>query len=218
LLINLFCVFHRFYLSFKRCLLYFYKTNQRSSYNNNIKEVCPTIYFKSNLLLIMKAKLLRVLLLVAIVFTMNSCSSDSSENTSTSASTQKAMTYTYNSGEIETMALINAYRVSIGLNELKEINHISYKSEEHDHYMIANNVVNHNDFVSRSENIMEVLGAKSVSENIAYNYNSPQAALDAWLKSASHKANIEGNFTHFGLSIRVNADGKKYYTNIFAKI
>jgi uncharacterized protein YkwD len=65
---------------------------------------------------------------------------------------------------------------------------------------------------------MQVLGAKSVSENIAYNYNSPQAALDAWLKSPSHKANIEGNFTHFGLSIRVSEDGKKYYTNIFAKI
>ena len=166
----------------------------------------------------MKAKLLRVLLLVAIIFTMNSCSPDSSENPTSSTSTQKAMTYTYNTSEVEAMALINAYRVSIGLNALQEINHISYKSEEHDNYMITNNVVNHDDFVARSENIMKVLGAKSVSENIAYNYNSPQAALDAWLKSPSHKANIEGNFTHFGLSIRVNADGKKYYTNIFVKI
>lgn len=164
----------------------------------------------------MKAKLLRVLLLVAVIFTMNSCSSDSSEESTTS--NLKAMTYTYNSTELETMALINAYRVSIGLNELKEINHISYKSEEHDHYMIANNVVNHNDFVSRSENIMKVLGAKSVSENIAYNYNSPKAALEAWLRSPTHKENIEGNFTHFGLSIRLSADGKKYYTNIFAKL
>jgi uncharacterized protein YkwD len=166
----------------------------------------------------MKAKLLRVLLLVAIVFTMNSCSSDSSENPTSPASTQQAMPYTYSSSEIEAMALINNYRVSIGLNELQQINHISYKSEEHDNYMITNNVVNHDDFVARSENIMKVLGAKSVSENIAYNYNSPQAALDAWLKSPSHKANIEGNFTHFGLAIRLSAEGKKYYTNIFVKI
>jgi uncharacterized protein YkwD len=166
----------------------------------------------------MKAKLLRVLLLVALIFTMNSCSSDSSENPASPASTQQAMPYTYNQSEIEAMALINAYRVSIGLNELQQINHISYKSEEHDNYMITNNVVNHDDFVARSENIMKVLGAKSVSENIAYNYNSPQAALDAWLKSPTHKANIEGNFTHFGLSIRVSAEGKKYYTNIFVKI
>ena len=198
--------------------MYIYIEINTSSYNNNIKEVCPTIYFIPNLLIFMKTKLLRVLLLVAVIFTMNSCSSDSSENTSSPVSSQKAMTYTYNPSEIETMALINAYRVSIGLNQLKEINHISYKSEEHVEYMIANNVVNHNDFVSRSENIIHVLGAKSVSENIAYNYNSPQSAIDAWLKSASHKANIEGDFTHFGISIRLNADGKKYYTNIFAKI
>ena len=169
----------------------------------------------------MKAKLFLVIGIVAVIFTMNSCSSDSSENPispNTATSAEKARTYIYNSSEIETMSLINNYRVSIGLNELKEINHISYKSEEHDYYMIANNVVNHNDFVSRSENIMRVLGAKSVSENIAYNYNSSRAAIDAWLKSPSHKANIEGNFTHFGLSIRISADGKKYYTNIFAKI
>ncbi|WP_304201405.1 CAP domain-containing protein [Flavobacterium alvei] len=168
----------------------------------------------------MKTKLLRLALLVAILFTMNSCSSDSSEtnSTETQTSTQKAMNYTYNSTELETMALINEYRVSIGLNELKQIEHISYKSEEHDNYMITNNVVNHDDFTSRSEDIMKTLKAKTVAENIAFNYNSPKAAVDAWLKSASHKANIEGNFTHFGLAIRVNADGKKYYTNIFAKI
>ena len=210
-------------MAFKRFYSYIYtiiKQVLTISRKNNPKEVCLTIFFKPNLLFIMKAKLLRVLLLVAIVFTMNSCSSDSSETATdtSSASAQKAMTYTYNSTEIETMAIINAYRVSIGLNELKEINHISYKSEEHDNYMITNNVVNHDDFVTRSENIMKVLGAKNVGENIAYNYNSPQAAVDAWLKSPSHKANIEGNFTHFGLAIRISADGKKYYTNIFAKI
>jgi uncharacterized protein YkwD len=39
------------------------------------------------------------------------------------------------------------------------------------------------------------------------------------LNSASHKENIEGNFTHFGIAIRENATtGKKYYTNIFVKI
>lgn len=166
----------------------------------------------------MKAKLLKVLLLVAIVFTMNSCSSDSSEDVTSEATNQKVMTYIYSAPEIETMSLINAYRVSIGLNELKEINHISYKSEEHDHYMIANNVVNHDDFVTRSDNIMKTLGAKKVAENIAFNFNSPQAALNAWLKSPSHKQNIEGNFTHFGLAIRTDSEGKKYYTNIFAKI
>ena len=166
----------------------------------------------------MKAKLLRVLLLVAVVFTMNSCSSDSSEAPSSSTATMKVMDYSYDSSELEAMNLINTYRVSVGLNALQQINHISYKSEEHDHYMIRNNVVNHNDFVARSENLISVLGAKRVGENIAYNYNSSQSVVNAWLNSPTHKENIEGDYTHFGISIRTNPDGKKYYTNIFVKI
>ena len=166
----------------------------------------------------MKAKLLRVLLLVAVVYTMNSCSSDSSEAPSSSTSTMKVMDYSYDSSELEAMNLINTYRVSVGLNALQQINHISYKSEEHDNYMISNNVVNHNDFVARSENLISVLGAKRVGENIAYNYNTPQSVVNAWLNSPTHKENIEGDYTHFGISIRTNSNGKKYYTNIFVKI
>ncbi|MFV8353760.1 CAP domain-containing protein [Flavobacterium sp. XS2P14] len=165
----------------------------------------------------MKTTLLRVLLLLTVICTMNSCSSDESEVADVSA--KKVVSYSYNTIELQTMDLINKHRVSVGLNPLEKINHMSFKSEEHDNYMIANNVVNHNDFVARSENIINTLGAKTVSENIAYNYNTPQAVLNAWLASPSHKANIEGNHTHFGIAIKENpANGRKYYTNIFAKI
>jgi uncharacterized protein YkwD len=162
----------------------------------------------------------RALFLVFTFCAMPSCSSDNSElpilNTALS---QKIVDYTYSTSEIETMNLINSYRVSLGLNSLAKINYLSIQSEEHDHYMISNNVVDHGDFVARSENIMSVLGAESVSENIAYNYNSSQSVLNAWLASAEHKKNIEGNFTHFGIAIRADpATGKKYYTNIFVKI
>ena len=167
----------------------------------------------------MKRNLLRTLLIVSVIYTLNSCSSDDSTTSTASVSSLLVAEYTYNATELQTMTLINNYRVSVGLNPLEKINHMSYKSEEHDNYMIANNVVNHNDFVARSENIMKVLGAKTVSENIAYNYSTPQAALNAWLASKGHKQNIEGDFTHFGISIRENpANGRKYYTNIFAKI
>ena len=168
---------------------------------------------------IMKIQILRALLLITLICTMNSCSSDDSGTQTTEASAQKVLSYSYNSIELETMALINKHRISVGLNALEKINHISFKSEEHVSYMIVNNVVNHNDFVARSENIIKTLGAKTVSENIAYNYNTPQSVLDAWLASPTHKANIEGNHTHFGISIKENpVNGRKYYTNIFAKI
>lgn len=167
----------------------------------------------------MKTKLLRLLLLVAIVFTMNSCSTNSAEAPVSATDLQlKTVDYTYNSTELDAMSLINDYRVSVGLKPLSQINYISVKSEEHDNAMIAVNTISHDGFVARSENIMKVLGAISVSENVAYNYNTPQAAVTAWLNSPSHKENIVGDFTNFGISVRVDAAGRKYYTNIFVKI
>ena len=164
----------------------------------------------------MKAKMFRALLPLAIVFTMVSCSSDSSEDIA--ADNQVIVTYDYNETEAKLVTLINDYRVSQGLNTLQVVNHISYKSQEHNEYMIDNNVVNHDYFEQRSNNIIQVLGAERVGENIAYNYPTPEAAIQAWLNSPGHKANILGDYTHFGMSVTVNAEtGKKYYTNMFMK-
>ncbi|MES2412039.1 MAG: CAP domain-containing protein, partial [Bacteroidota bacterium] len=133
----------------------------------------------------MKAKMFRALLPLAIVFTMVSCSSDSSEGSSTD--NKLVTTYNYNDAELRLVTLINNYRASIGLNTLEVINHISYKSQEHNIYMIDNNVVNHDYFTQRSNNLIQVLGAEKVGENIAYNYQTPESALSAWLNSPAHK-------------------------------
>lgn len=164
----------------------------------------------------MKAKMFRALLPLAIVFAMVSCSSDSSED---STADQKVVTaYNYNDTESRLITLINNYRQSIGLNTLEVINHISYKSEEHNLYMIENKVVNHDYFQQRSDNFKQVLGAERVGENVAYNYNTAESAFSAWMNSPTHKANIEGNFTHFGISVTTDpATGRKYYTNMFIK-
>ncbi|MFY8066273.1 MAG: CAP domain-containing protein [Flavobacterium sp.] len=164
----------------------------------------------------MKAKMFRALLPIAIVFTMISCSSDSSEETSTD--NKLVTTYNYNESELKVITLVNNYRHSIGLNTLEVINHISYKSQEHNIYMIDNNLITHDYFQQRANNLVAVLGAKRVSENIAYNYHTPESAMSAWLNSPGHKDNIEGDFTHFGISITVDeTTGKKYYTNMFIK-
>jgi uncharacterized protein YkwD len=164
----------------------------------------------------MKAKMFRALLPLAIVFTMVSCSSNSSEDTSTD---KKVVTnYNYNDTELKLITLINNYRQSKGLNTLEVINHISYKSEEHNLYMIQNKVVNHDYFQQRVDNLTQVLGAEKVAENIAYNYSTAESVLSAWLNSPGHKANIEGDFTHFGISVTTDPNtGRKYYTNLFIK-
>ena len=172
----------------------------------------------------MKLNVLKFVLLLTVIFTMNSCSSDATEETanSTSSTTSviaKEYNYTYSDIELETMKLINDYRVSIGLKPLEKINYISLKSEEHDYYMIDKKVASHDGFSERANSIMKELGAITVGENIAYNYKNPQTAVSAWISSLAHKENIEGDYTHFGISVREDAStGRKYYTNIFAKI
>ncbi|MCD0468615.1 CAP domain-containing protein [Flavobacterium sp. JAS] len=165
-------------------------------------------------------KIMRTMLFIVTLVTMNACSADTAEGKENNTSTEKAVTsYTYNDSELETMQLINNYRVSIGLNALEKINHISYECEEHNKYMIETNTVNHDGFVSRSNDIMTVLGAKFVGENVAYNYRTSDAVLKAWLESPGHKENIEGNYTHFGISVTIDPKtGYKYYTNIFARM
>jgi uncharacterized protein YkwD len=153
---------------------------------------------------------------MVLVFTLVSCSNDSSEDLAEEA--VLITNYDSNADEIELARIINQYRVSVGKNTLEVVNHISFKSQEHNTYMIQNNVVNHDYFDSRANNIMQVLGAVRVGENIAYNFSTPNAALNAWLNSPGHKANLDGDYTHFGISISVNpTTGKKYYTNMFMK-
>lgn len=167
-------------------------------------------------------KILCTMVFVAISIAMNSCSAHTAaaNKSSTTPSTDKLVTdYTYNNTELETMQAINKYRVSIGLNALEKINHISYKCEEHNKYMIANKVLDHNDFAARSQNLMKLLKAKNVGENVAYNYKTADAVLKSWLASPGHKKNIKGNYTHFGIAVTTDSrTGEKYYTNIFVRI
>jgi uncharacterized protein YkwD len=162
----------------------------------------------------MKSNLLNTIFFVLIAVSFASCSKS---EPITETPTQITALYTYNSDEKELMLLINNYRQGLGLNKLESIDHISYKAEEHDEYMISMNAVSHNFFQNRYQNMVDVLGAKNVSENLAYSYSTSASAFNAWLNSEGHKANIIGQYTHFGISIRVNAEGKKYYTNIFIK-
>lgn len=131
---------------------------------------------------------------------------------------ENELIYKHNPSELETMTLINEYRASIGLVTLKINNYISHKSEEHNTYMINNKMASHNGFTSRSEDLISTLGAKKVGENVGYNYSTPQAVVKAWLNSPKHKENLDGDYTHFGISIKQNPEGKNYYTNIFAKL
>lgn len=150
------------------------------------------------------------------ILTLTSCSSDS-ESVSNPTATETQKSYSHNTTELELLDLINTHRVNNNLNPLEIIEHISYKSGEHNTYMISTNSVNHDNFTERKTNLQQVLGAYRVGENVAFGFSTPQAALNAWIASESHKTNLEGDYTHFGVSIQIDNEGRKYYTNMFIK-
>lgn len=163
----------------------------------------------------MNAKFLRIMATAAVVlFTMVSCSTPEEASIE---SVEVVQFYDYNEIENQTLDLINVYRVSMGLNSLEKINHISYKSLEHNDYMIETNIIGHANFAERQSNLHKALGALKVGENVAFNYNDPSDVIEAWKNSSSHKENLIGDYTHFGISIRENESGQKFYTNIFIK-
>ena len=163
----------------------------------------------------MKKLMITLFALTIGLSSLTSCSSDSESATNTTDETVRS--YTHSNLELELLDEVNAYRVSVGLNPLQIIEHISYKSSEHNAYMLANQTVTHAGFDERKSNLQEVLGAYRVGENVAFAYSTAQATVTAWANSTGHKANLEGDYTHFGAAIKMDDQGRKYYTNMFIK-
>ncbi|MDF9717721.1 CAP domain-containing protein [Nocardioides sp. ChNu-153] len=59
-------------------------------------------------------------------------------------------------------------------------------------------------------------GWTRVAENIAYGYGVT-GVVDAWMDSPGHRANILGDFTHIGVGVATDANGRPYYVQNFGK-
>uniref|UniRef100_UPI004055D1BC CAP domain-containing protein n=1 Tax=Acetatifactor sp. TaxID=1872090 RepID=UPI004055D1BC len=57
---------------------------------------------------------------------------------------------------------------------------------------------------------------KRAGENIAWGQRSPEEVVNAWMNSSGHRANIlNRNFTKIGVGYYQNADGVKYWSQLF---
>ena len=168
----------------------------------------------------MKVTIYRPISIIVLLITLASCSAESADETTqdnASANYTVNNNYTYSQIEMDIADLVNQHRVSKGLNPLEKINHISNVSEGHDDYMISINTLTHALFAQREENLRTTLGAVAVGENIACNFSTAQSVVTAWINSPAHKANMEGNYTHFGIAVKTNTEGKMYFTNMFVR-
>ncbi|MBD2511065.1 CAP domain-containing protein [Nostoc muscorum FACHB-395] len=112
---------------------------------------------------------------------------------------------------------INSYRTSQRLPALTRNSAIDNQARIHSQNMASGKVpFGHTGF---SERIKAVgISYTSAGENVAYNqgYTDPATkAVQGWLNSPGHLANIKGNFNKTGIGVASTSTGKVYFTQIF---
>lgn len=151
-------------------------------------------------------------------FTLTSCSKDSVEEMdSASLTTTKLPPVNYSSIELDVLHLVNVHREQQGLPALLHMDESSVQAAGHNEHMIENDEVCHDFFGNRYQALVNSVNAKAVSENVAFGYRTAEAVVNAWIKSDGHRKNLEGEHTHFGISVKEGKDGKFYFTNIFVR-
>lgn len=122
----------------------------------------------------------------------------------------------YSKIELEILRLVNDHRISKGLNILEKMNFISKVAKSHSDYMAKTGTVSHENFLQREEKLKSYTAAKSVGENVGFGYSLAEDAVQAWIKSDSHRRIIEKpTYTHFGISTSTNNKGRNFFTHIF---
>ncbi len=156
-------------------------------------------------------------LMAVLVLSLTSCSKDSLEEIESADLTTAIAPVNYSSIELDVLQLLNDYRSEQGLPDLLYLDESSVQAASHNAHMIENDEVCHDFFGNRYEALVNQVNAKAVSENVAFGYRTADAVVRSWIESDGHRKNIEGDFSHFGISIKEGKDGKNYFTNIFVR-
>ena len=126
--------------------------------------------------------------------------------------------------ETEILGLVNRQRVRSGLAPLKFSPRLAVIARGHSYDMAMRHYLAHNspDGVAPADRISGVgIGYRVVGENIYMDDSADladvaQRAMNGWLKSPEHLANIvSGKFTETGVGIAHSADGGTYVTQDF---
>jgi uncharacterized protein YkwD len=117
----------------------------------------------------------------------------------------------------EILKLVNVHRASIGKQTLEFNNLANQLAKDHTEFMINAKEISHDSFSERADRLFDEENATNVGENVASGQRTAKDVMEAWLNSQGHRENIEGNFTHIGISAIKNDSGRYYYTQLFLK-
>lgn len=145
----------------------------------------------------------------------SSSSGGSSSNSSGSGSSQ---TSSMTSDELEVFNLINKQREANGLSALKVDSEVQRVAKIKAQDMVNSNYFSHNSptYGTPFEMLKSFkISYKTAGENIAGN-SSNNEAVNAWMNSSGHKANIlNSSFTHTGIGVVSSPKYGKVYVQMF---
>lgn len=154
---------------------------------------------------------MRLPIAISVLFVLlaGSCSTESIENTDIPSSENAVLV------EEALLDIVNDHRMNLGYSSLL-FSKVAYDyANTHTDYMIAKGSLSHDNFSARASNISSEVNAEYVAENVAKDYPDAATALENWLQSPNHRKTIEGEFTHTAVSVKKDASGKLYFTQLF---
>lgn len=114
------------------------------------------------------------------------------------------------------ISLVNEHRINLGKPAFIRNATADNLAAQHANYMISNKNVNSDNFEVRWETLSEKENAQDISENVGVDLSAKEA-MNAYMSRVWLKANVEGDFTHTGIAVKKDAEGRYYYTQIFFK-
>jgi len=142
----------------------------------------------------------------------------SSNSSSSNSSDSNTQTSTMNSDEQEVFNLINKQRTNNGLKALQVDSEVQRVARIKAEDMVANNYFSHNSptYGSPFDMLKSFkISYKTAGENIAAN-SSNSGAVNAWMNSSGHKANIlNGNFNYTGIGVVSSSKYGKIFVQMF---
>jgi hypothetical protein len=126
--------------------------------------------------------------------------------------------YLYNGGETVHVSRINQHRASRGLSALTWSGCLTNAAREWAKVISDSNYLRHSSNAG-SDIVTKWCGnwGYGVAENVGGFHATSSLAMDDYIASPGHRANIEGNYSHVGAGVWKRADGGEASVHLFAQ-
>jgi uncharacterized protein YkwD len=115
---------------------------------------------------------------------------------------------------------VNAHRANAGQRRLVVDSRLTSAAQSHANDMANRQVMTHtgsNGSSAGQRIAVYGYGASTWGENVAAGQTTPAEVVDAWMRSAGHRANILGNnWVNVGVAAAKGSNGITYWTLVFA--